>query len=115
VVLSLDEARVIGDNVADALRDEFLAVYAYSRATHVVVDMKKVAYLSSAGIRPLLALNRQVRQREGRLLLCNLSPELQDILGATRLISTHGAAPAAFENHDSVPAAVASLYQPGGP
>jgi anti-anti-sigma factor len=115
VVLALEEPRIMGDSLADALRDDFLSVYNSSRAIHAVVDMKKVAYLSSAGIRPLLALNRQVHERGGRLLLCNLGTAIEEVLQATRLISGHGAAPAAFERHASVPAAVTSLYQSGGP
>jgi anti-anti-sigma factor len=113
VVVRVNEAQVMGDTIADALRDELLALYQQSGATHVVIDMEQVTYLSSAGIRPLLALNREVRDREGRLILCNLSPDVEGVFVATRLVSSSRAVPATFEKHEDVPRAVASLYQTG--
>jgi anti-anti-sigma factor len=111
IVLRINEPQVMGDTVADAVRDEFLSVYQQSGAVHVVIDMEQVAYLSSAGIRPLLALNKEVREREGRLLLCNLKQDVEGVFVATRLISISRATPATFEKHADVPSAVASLYQ----
>jgi anti-anti-sigma factor len=109
VVLRVNEAQVMGDTVADALRDEMVATYHHSGAVHAVVDLERVAYLSSAGLRPLLALSRLVRQRQGRLLLCNLQEGVERVLAATRLLSSGGSAPATFEKHANVAAAVASL------
>jgi anti-anti-sigma factor len=113
LVLHVDEGQVTGDTVADALRDELLALYLQSGAIHVVLDMETVTYLSSAGIRPLLSLKRQVSQHEGRMILCNLSPDVESVFVATRLISTSRAVPATFETHPDVPAALAALYPKG--
>ena len=115
IVLRVDETQVMGDTVADAVRDEFLALYHHSGAVHVVIDMEQVTYLSSAGIRPLLSLNREVRDREGRLVLCNLSSDVESVFVATRLISPTRAVAATFEKADDVPGAVASLYQTATP
>jgi anti-anti-sigma factor len=114
VVLRVSESQVSGDAVADALRDELLALYKASGAIHAVVDMEQVTYLSSAGIRPLLSLNREVRDREGRLILCNLARDVESVLVATRLVSSSRAVPATFEKHANVPESVASLYQAAG-
>src|SRR5262245_47067662 len=109
LVVRVTEPQVMGDTVADSLRDELLSAYERSGAVHIVIDMAKVEYLSSAGIRPLLALNRQVREREGRLILCKLPETVQGVLLATRLVSTSRAAPATFETFPTVQEAVASL------
>lgn len=111
LVLRVAEPNVMGDTVADALRDDLLARYEQAGATHVVLDLSGVSYLSSSGIRPLLALNRQVRAREGRLVLCGLRPDVQGVFIATRLVSSGGSSPATFESQPDVPAAVAHLYQ----
>jgi anti-anti-sigma factor len=111
IVLRLNESQVMGDTVADTVRDEFLSIYQHSGAIHVVIDMQQVNYLSSAGIRPLLALLKEVREREGRLVLCNLHRDVEGVFVATRLVTSSKSAPATFEKHDDVPAAVASLYQ----
>jgi anti-anti-sigma factor len=114
VVLRVTEPHVSGDTVADALRDELLTVYQHSAAVHAVVDFRQVSYISSAGIRPLLALHRSVRDRGGRLILTGLGGDVEGVLKATRLLSNAGASPATFEQRPDVPAAVAALYQ-GGP
>jgi anti-anti-sigma factor len=111
VVLRVTEAQVMGDTVADSLRDQLLAMYDMTGATHVVIDMEQVSYLSSAGIRPLLALNREVREREGRLILCGLNRDVESVFVATRLISPNHSGPATFESAPDVSTAIAHLYQ----
>ena len=111
VVLRVEVARVSGDPVADALRDAFLLRYEQSGATHAIVDMAEVTYLSSVGIGPLLALNRKVREREGRLILCSMSENVEGVFQATKLIgSAHGTL-ATFEHHADVVGAVGCLYK----
>ena len=62
-------------------------------------------------LRPLLSLNRKVREREGRLILCRLNSDVEGVFVATRLISAGRVMPATFENHPDVPTSIASLYQ----
>ena len=111
VVFSVRVAEIRGDALADELRDELLAAYEHSAAVHAVLDLQGVTFLSSAGFRPFLSLQRRVRARGGRLVLCRLGPEVEEILTVTHLISTHGATPAAFTTRATVAAAVAFLYQ----
>ena len=110
LVLCIEEERVTGDTLADALRDEFLSLHERTRVVHVIIDMDRVRYISSAGLRPLLALGRLVREREGRVSLTGMTADVAMVFEATRLVSTHGQTPATFERHDSVPAAVTALY-----
>jgi anti-anti-sigma factor len=109
VVLRITESQVHGDALAETLRDEFLAAYQQSGAQHAVLDMGQVTYISSAGIRPLLGLNRCAHENGGRLVLCNLQPEIASVLTITRLISSAGTA--TFETQPDAAGAVACLYQ----
>ncbi len=111
VVLKINSAEVRGDTLADAIRSELLAVYLQSSATHVIVDFSGVTYLASSGFRPLLSLNRQVRQRQGRFILTGLQPIVAETFAVTRLIDTSGTTKATFESFPDVPAAVADLYR----
>lgn len=111
VVLRILPDTVTGDVLADEIRDELLALYLSAHAQHVVLDFSAIRYLSSAGFRPLLRLNRQVRERGGRLILCQLLPEVKEIFAVTRLISTNRMTPATFEVQPDVPSAVANLLQ----
>jgi anti-sigma B factor antagonist len=109
IVLRIEAAQVTGDSMADELRDEFLTVCSRAAAQNVVLDFQRVTYISSAGFRPLLSLLREVRTRGGRLILCGLTPDVQETFAVTRLISTSGSAPAAFEVQPDIRSAVATL------
>jgi anti-anti-sigma factor len=109
VVFRIELAQVIGDDLADDLRDEFLEARRIIGAHNVVVDFQLVTYLSSASFRPLLSLLREVRAHGGRLILCNLQPYVHEVFSVTRLISSHGNEPAAFEVQPNLTAAIASL------
>jgi anti-anti-sigma factor len=109
LVIQIEPGQLIGDVLAEAVREEFLRARQLVAAQSVVVDFQSVTYLSSASFRPLLSLLRAVRAQGGRLVLCNLAPEVHEVFSVTRLISTNGATPAAFEWQQDVPAAIASL------
>src|SRR5262245_48879292 len=110
VVTHLAVAELRGDELADQLREQLLTFYHRAQAANVVVDMRGVTYLSSAGFRPLLSLQRAVREGGGRLVLCNLDPKVAEVFGVMRLIGGGGVSRATFEVQPDVPAAVASLY-----
>jgi anti-anti-sigma factor len=112
VVLTITENQILGDEIADELRDQLLSIAVQSQAQNVVLDFHKVSFLSSSGFRPLLSLHRLLRQQNGKLLLCRLSPEVYEIFEVTRLISTKGSSKAPFEVYPDVSAAVASLFAP---
>jgi stage II sporulation protein AA (anti-sigma F factor antagonist) len=111
VVLKISVTEVRGDPLADALRSEMLAVYLQSSARHAVLDFSNVTYLASTGFRPLLSLNRLVRQRQGRLMLCGLNPNVAETFSVTRLIDVSGATKATFEAFPDVQSAIADLFR----
>ena len=112
VVLRLRETQLNSETTSEKLRDELLALYLQSAAAHAILDMRTVTYLSSAGFRPLLSLNRQVRERGGRLVLCNLRPEVEEIFTVTRLVDPTGKERTAFLMKPTLVDAVNHLCEP---
>ncbi len=49
----------------------------------IVMDLTKVDYLSSAGLRMLLLLYRQVKARNGTIVLAGVSAEINDVMENT--------------------------------
>lgn len=112
IILRLTQPQVSGDVQSEAVRDELLAHLDQTRPDHVVLDLSGVKYLSSAGIAPLLALAKAVREREGRFILAGLTPHVEGVLTASRLITSGRSLPATFEHQADVSAAIAALYGP---
>lgn len=53
----------------------------------IVLDMQHVNYLSSAGLRMLLMLNRQIAGLNGRIVIVGLSSDLIDTLAETGFLA----------------------------
>ncbi len=49
----------------------------------ILLDMIDVPYMSSAGLRMLLSVSRQIKSMEGKLVLVGLSDEIKDVMGIT--------------------------------
>ncbi len=50
---------------------------------NILLDMSKVPYMSSAGLRMLLSTYRQLASRNGHIVLVGLSDEIQDTMSVT--------------------------------
>jgi len=108
VTVNLDSIR--GDDLAEALsKDVLAALDANPGMSRVVIDLGKVQYMSSVGFRPLLQVHKRVRDQQGRVALCCLSPLVSETLHVTRMIGGTGSVQALFEEYPTVEAAVTAL------
>lgn len=60
---------------------------ALEKGSRLLVDMKGVTYLSSAGLRMLLLLYRQVASKKGRVVLVGVAEEIRDTMSMTGFIN----------------------------
>ena len=56
-------------------------------ASKILFDMQQVHYMSSAGLRMLLLIYRQVQKKSGHIALVGLSEEIKDIMSVTGFLS----------------------------
>jgi anti-sigma B factor antagonist len=54
---------------------------------NVILDMTGVQYISSAGLRVLLILYRQLKSKGGRIALVGLTDEIKDVMSNTGLLN----------------------------
>ncbi len=109
LVLTLLENKLRGDDLAESLTQALLASVGEVQAKKVVLDLAQVEVISTPCIRSLVALRKHLYDQNGRLLLCNLHPMVEEILRAMRLIAANGAAPGPLETVRDLPAALAAL------
>ncbi|NTW03230.1 MAG: STAS domain-containing protein [Oscillochloris sp.] len=62
-------------------------VLALQSGSRLILDMREVGYMSSAGLRMLLLLQRQITTLQGRLVLLGLTDDLKDTMSATGFLS----------------------------
>lgn len=90
-VKTTDAATVVGiafdvdARTAPHLQETILPLITSERP--LILDMSRVAYMSSAGLRVLLTTYRYARSNNARLLLSGLSEELRDTMSATGFLA----------------------------
>lgn len=109
LVLTIKQPRIQGEETAQQLRDEMQAALEKGGVNRVVVDLQHVRYLSSVAFWPLLNLRRQMLEIGGRMIICGLNGDIEDIFTTTKMISTGGAVDAPFEVAPDAAAAVARI------
>lgn len=87
VVLTFIEPTLNADAVAEAL-----AVIYASKSRKVILDFQSVRFLVGGSLRPdqepftpLMKLSKQLTKEGGQLVLCNVTPEIADVLRIIRL------------------------------
>ncbi len=68
-------------NTAPTVQEKLLPLA--EPGSKILLNMTKVPYMSSAGLRMLLSLYRQTSAKEGKLVLVGLSEELEDTMSVT--------------------------------
>ena len=63
----------------------------------VVLDLGQVSYMSSAGLRMLLVMYREVKARDATIALAGLSERLQDIMAVTGFLKHFTVSPTVEE------------------
>jgi anti-anti-sigma factor len=112
LVLTVTRRSIEGDEVADALRQELLALVERAEVKKVVIDLSRARYVSSIAFWPLLSLRRRLQDKGGRLIICGLTGAVADVFQTTKMVSAAGTADAPFEVAADRAAAIAHLAGP---
>jgi len=67
------------DSTTSSALDVHLTNLGQGGRYHVVVDFSGVDYISSAGLRVMLALAKRTKQTQGRLALCGLNDAVRQV------------------------------------
>lgn len=80
-------------DVSGAAKIESALYEAARSAPYLVVDLADVSFLSSQGVRILVAAAKSLAGRKGKLILCSPTPSVEKVLktiGATEIIPIAG-------------------------
>jgi anti-sigma B factor antagonist len=90
----------VDSSVAKALDQKVLDIA--SRDGHIVVDLRSMNYVSSAGLRSFIILAKHAQAKNQTIALSGMSEEVSEIFEISGLLEL-------FKIYDSVEAAVAAL------
>jgi anti-anti-sigma factor len=109
LVLALTDSEILSEGATEDLRLELLAAVASYENPKVVIDFQAVGIISTTCLRALLSFRRELRNRGGQALLCNLTPPVAEVLFTTRMVSPSPSALIPFALAPDIATAIAHL------
>ena len=84
-VVTFQDSTLVDAQVIEKVGQELNALVEKQDRRKLLLDMSKVAHLSSAALSVLLALRQHVEKAKGMLVISGLSPDLQKLFKLTSL------------------------------
>jgi anti-anti-sigma factor len=109
LVVTVMRTMVLDRAVADQLRQDLLGALEFHKPQRLIVDLSNVNAISSAGLRPVITLQRRVQELKGRLVLCGLHEMVAEVFRLTGLINTEPGQESPLETAPDIAAAHACI------
>jgi anti-sigma B factor antagonist len=79
------DKKLMDQQVIQDLGDELFALVEKEKHQKLLLNFASVEFLVSAALNKLILLDKKVKTAGGKLILCNLKPEIFDVFAITRL------------------------------
>jgi stage II sporulation protein AA (anti-sigma F factor antagonist) len=76
------------DEQSEGLRREMAALLKENKPRLAVLDLSRVTVISSLGVGVVVSLLKRVREQGGELVLCGLTPMVEEVFRICQLISS---------------------------
>jgi anti-sigma B factor antagonist len=85
-IVTFTDEKILEEQDIGAIQDSLISVIeSASDGVNLILDFRKVRFLSSAVLGLLIRISKRVYQRNGQLRLCNINPKIYEIFKITRL------------------------------
>ncbi len=85
LVVELGETKILDESTISKLGEELLNLASGIPEPKMVLDFANVGHMSSSVLGMLITLHKRLRERGGRLLLCNIRASIYEVFKITRL------------------------------
>lgn len=112
LILTLELDQVKDYVLAEELRYELMHAVKRARFPKIIVDLRKMEFMTSLACVAFLGLKAGVREQGGRLVMCNMTEFIRKVFNAKRLLTpSHHTGNVAFEEASTLADAIARLTQ----
>ena len=96
------DTRIVSDETIQDVGAQLFSMVDVDGIDHLLINFENVQFLSSNSLAKLLALDKKIKARKGKLKLCGLKPIHLEIFRVTRIDSI-------LEIHENEKAALAAF------
>ena len=79
------DRKILDELCIHEIQEELGKVVEFAPATKLLLSFKNVEYLSSAALGMLITLKKRVEEKQGKLKLSDINPQIYEVFKITRL------------------------------
>jgi anti-sigma B factor antagonist len=84
-VVNFVDRKILDEQNIQIIGEQLFSLVEDSGRRKVLLNFSNVEYLSSAALAKLITLNKKLQQVNGRLVLCNIDPQIYEVFEITKL------------------------------
>ena len=84
-VVNFTDRKILDEQNIQAIGEQLFQLVDELGRRKILLNFGNVEYLSSAALGKLITLNKKVQAAKGRLILCNIDPQIYEVFEITRL------------------------------
>jgi anti-sigma B factor antagonist len=84
-VVNFTDRKILDEQNIQIIGEQLFSLVDESGRRKLLLNFGNVEYLSSAALAKLITLNKKLQAAGGRLILCNIDPQIREVFEITRL------------------------------
>jgi anti-sigma B factor antagonist len=84
-VVNFVDKKILEEQNIQNIGEQLFALVEQDGLSKLLLNFSNVEYLSSAALGKLITLNKKVKDAAGKLILCDISPQIYEVFEITRL------------------------------
>ena len=84
-VVNFTDRKILDEQNIQLIGEQLFNLVDQGNRHKILLNFSNVEYLSSAALGKLITLNKKVQNVKGRLILCNIDPQIYEVFEITKL------------------------------
>src|SRR5437868_10822518 len=84
-VVNFTDRKILDEQNIQVIGEQLYSLVDEAGRRKILLNFGNVEYLSSAALAKLITLNKKLQQAAGRLILCNIHPQISELFEITKL------------------------------
>jgi|688.fasta_scaffold06446_6 anti-sigma B factor antagonist len=85
LIISFKDEKIYDDSIVIRIGEELLYLAETNNYSEYKIDFSNVKYFSSSMLGKLITLNKKIKEKKAKLILCKVKPDIMEIFHITRL------------------------------
>ena len=84
-VINFVDRKILDEQNIQVIGEQLFSLVDQDGRRKLLLNFGNVEYLSSAALGKLITLNKKLQQAQGKLILCNIDPQIHEVFEITKL------------------------------